>query len=347
MHSGEQNSIRPRVRRPRARPLHRHIQGDGGKFPTNLDTFTNFLPHPGEDRHIARRTRSVATVKQIAQPDEAKPILLPFLKWAGGKRWLVAQHPFLLPSSYGTYVEPFLGSGAVFFHLRPKTALISDANVELMNTYREIRKNWRKVEAALKRHHRFHSAAYYYEERSRKHRGSHESAAQFIYLNRTCWNGLYRVNLRGEFNVPIGTKTAVSLATDNFEGIAEQLENAKLIHSDFENTIDLAEKNDFMFVDPPYITRHNFNGFIKYNDKIFSWEDQERLSDALHRAKKRGVKILVTNADHQSVRSLYHGLGKMLSVTRNSILAADSNNRGETTELAVTINFEPRKEAQS
>jgi DNA adenine methylase len=286
---------------------------------------------------------AVALMKQISSIEHEKQLLLPFLKWAGGKRWLVAQHGFLFPTDFDRYIEPFLGSGAVYFNLKPDAALISDANLDLINTYKEIRKNWRLVEGALKRHHRDHCETYYYEERSRKHRSSHERAAQFIYLNRTCWNGLYRVNLCGEFNVPIGTKTAVSLDTDDFKAVAGQLKNAELQHSDFERTIDRAEKNDFLFVDPPYITNHNFNGFVKYNDKIFSWEDQERLAEATRRAKRRGVKVLVTNANHQSVRDLYRGLGKLHAITRHSVLAADSRNRGETSELAVTINFEPRK----
>jgi DNA adenine methylase len=288
----------------------------------------------------------LTVLKPIAPTHETKELLLPFLKWAGGKRWLAAQHQFLFPSDFERYVEPFLGSGAIYFHIRPEVALISDANAELINTYKAIRKNWRKVERALKRHHRYHSEAYYYEERARKHRSAYECAAQFIYLNRTCWNGLYRVNLRGEFNVPKGTKTSVSLETDDFESVASLLQTAQLAHSDFERTIDQTERNDFLFVDPPYITRHNFNGFVKYNDKIFSWEDQERLASAIQRAKRRGVQILVTNADHKSVRSLYRGLGSLHSVTRNSVLAADSNNRGETTELAVTINFEPHQKSK-
>lgn len=209
-------------------------------------------------------------------------LLLPFLKWAGGKRWLVAQHSILFPEEFERYIEPFLGSGAVYFHMRPRVALVSDANSSLIDTYREIREDWRNVANSLKRHHRNHTESYYYEERSRKHRSSHEKAAQFIYLNRTCWNGLYRVNLRGEFNVPVGTKTSVCLETDDFEGIARQLAGAELVHADFEQTIDRSANGDFLFVDPPYITRHNFNGFVKYNDKIFSWSDQERLAKAIN-----------------------------------------------------------------
>lgn len=272
---------------------------------------------------------------------DSRPILLPFLKWAGGKRWLTTQYPHLFPANFDRYIEPFLGSGAVYFHLKPNRALISDSNASLISTYKEVRSNWKNVERALKRHHRNHDEAYYYEERARKHRVAHEQAAQFIYLNRTCWNGLYRVNLRGEFNVPIGTKTAVTLESDDFEGVSAQLKHASLQHADFETTVRKATSGDFLFVDPPYITSHNLNGFVKYNNKIFSWRDQERLAIAIRETAKRGAKILLTNADHASVRNLYRGIGRHIAVRRQSILAADSNNRGSTTELAVTINFEP------
>jgi DNA adenine methylase len=273
-------------------------------------------------------------------PDN-KPILLPFLKWAGGKRWLTSQYPGIFPSQFDRYVEPFLGSGAVYFHLSPKKALVSDSNADLITTYIQIKTSWRKVEHALKRHHRNHCAEYYYEERARKHRVAHETAAQFIYLNRTCWNGLYRVNMRGAFNVPIGTKTAVTLDTDDFSGVANRLRATVLRVGDFEATIAETKKGDFLFVDPPYITSHNFNGFVKYNDKIFSWSDQERLAEAIRRAARRDVKILLTNADHHSLRDLYSKIGTHHSLARHSILAANSNNRGQTTELAVTINFDP------
>jgi DNA adenine methylase len=105
------------------------------------------------------------------------------------------------------------------------------------------------------------------------------------------------VNLKGEFNVPLGTKTAVLLNTDNFEGTASLLKRAQIVDWDFEKTIDVAQRGDFLFVDPPYITAHNLNGFVKYNEKLFSWEDQVRLREAIYRAKSRGVKVLMSNAD--------------------------------------------------
>ena len=271
--------------------------------------------------------------------DTREPILVPFLKWAGGKRWLTQKYSRLLPPAFDRYIEPFLGGGAVFFHLRPDAAILSDKNPELINAYKQMCSSWRLVRRALRRHQRLHTCDYYYEERARLHRVAHERAAQFIYLNRTCWNGLYRVNLQNVFNVPIGTKSAVLLDSDNFPLTAEVLGKSKLAVSDFEETLDLAQKNDFVFVDPPYVTRHNFNGFVKYNDRLFSWNDQERLAKAVRRAADRDVKVLVTNAAHQSIRDLYRGLGDREDLNRASVLAADSANRGITTEIAITINY--------
>ncbi len=267
-------------------------------------------------------------------------VVVPFLKWAGGKRWLTTAHPELLPAKFDRYIEPFLGSGAVFFHLKPKKALLADYNAELINAYEQLKSNWRRVAQALVRHQRNHSEEYYYRVRACKRRVDHEKAAQFIYLNRVCWNGLYRVNLRGEFNVPIGTKTSVLLPTDNFQRTSELLKSSRLVVSDFEPILDRANAGDFVFIDPPYVTRHNLNGFVKYNDKLFLWTDQERLCSAIERASSRGAMILITNANHESIRALYRRVGKQVILRRQSVLAADSANRSETTEVAVIINYE-------
>lgn len=140
--------------------------------------------------------------------------------------------------------------------------------------YRAVRSDWRRVEIELKKMQRLHSSDYYYEERSRLRRTIHTKAAQFLYLNRTCWNGLYRENLSGKFNVPIGTKSQVIMPDDDFEGASKALQNAKLVACDFEDTIKIATTGDLVFLDPPYTTAHNTNGFVKYNQKIFSWDDQ-------------------------------------------------------------------------
>src|SRR5262249_44908144 len=148
-------------------------------------------------------------------------------------------------------------------------------------------------------------------------------------LNRTCWNGLYRVNLNGDFNVPIGTKNSVLLDTDNFGKISQLLATTELRCQDYEATIDATAEGDLIFADPPYTVKHNHNGFLKYNESIFSWDDQKRLHSALVRAKIRGAHILLLNADHRSVRDLYRGFGEHRILSRKSVLAADPAYRGK------------------
>jgi DNA adenine methylase len=136
--------------------------------------------------------------------------MLPFLKWPGGKRWFVTHYADLIPRAFGRYVEPFLGSGAVFFHLKPKKALLADSNSELIETYKAVKHDPDSVLAHLRRHHRDHCHEHYYQVRDAMPRTPTTRAARFIYLNRTCFNGIYRVNLDGTFNVPIGTKTVAN-----------------------------------------------------------------------------------------------------------------------------------------
>ncbi|HEJ1761823.1 TPA: DNA adenine methylase [Pseudomonas aeruginosa] len=260
----------------------------------------------------------------------------PFLKWAGGKRWLTESHIEIFPKKFNRYYEPFLGSGAVFFSIQPEHSTLSDLNVELIETYDTIKNDWEKVLARLELHHKKHSKEYYYQIRNTNPRTPHTRAARFIYLNRTCWNGLYRVNLKGEFNVPIGTKQNAILPTDDFESLSKNLQNSTLISGDFETTIDLAADGDLLFVDPPYTVKHNLNGFIKYNEKIFSWDDQIRLSECLKRAAKRGCKIVATNAYHPAVKELYEEAFNTYALDRHSVIAASSTFRGRYEELLIT-----------
>ncbi|TXI77978.1 MAG: Dam family site-specific DNA-(adenine-N6)-methyltransferase [Dechloromonas sp.] len=244
-----------------------------------------------------------------------KNSITPFLKWAGGKRWFVQRHADLLPSTFNRYIEPFLGGGSVFFHLQPKQSLLGDTNPDLIAAYRGIKENWKGVVKSLQYHSRQHSDEHYYEVRERRPKEGVPRASRMIYLNRTCFNGIFRVNLRGEFNVPRGTKDAVLLDTDCFEQMSKLLEGADIRIADFEVLIDEARAGDLIFADPPYTVRHNFNGFVKYNEKLFSWQDQERLAKALIRAKNRGVHILATNANHLSIRELYDDYGFDLITT--------------------------------
>ncbi len=263
------------------------------------------------------------------------PIIVPFLKWAGGKRWLADRLAELASPISGKYIEPFLGSAAAYFSIRPAKALLSDTNPELIITYEAIRSNPQRIEDLLTSHQRNHSPEYYYRMRDYRPRCEFRRAARFIYLNRTCWNGLYRVNLDGRFNVPIGSKKNVLMPSDDWHLIARVLGSAQLVCCDFEATIDQASAGDFVFADPPYTVKHNHNGFIKYNNSLFSWTDQIRLRDALLRAKKRGARIVVTNADHQSLRDMYAKDFLLESMTRASVLAASAAYRGRYEELLI------------
>lgn len=260
----------------------------------------------------------------------------PFLKWAGGKRWLINAHPNLINFKFNRYIEPFLGSGAMYFHLMPEQAILSDKNKLLIDTYRCIKEDWQKVVTLLELHAKNHSMAYYYQLRSTIFNDNFERSAQFLYLNRTCWNGLYRVNKSGIFNVPKGTKDNVLLPNDDFMSTSLLLEKAILLDGDFELSIDLALDGDLLFVDPPYTANHNNNGFLKYNESIFSWDDQIRLRNSLLRAKNRGVRIIVTNADHESIKELYQGHFSLTSATRASVLSSKPKYRCKVTELIIT-----------
>lgn len=275
----------------------------------------------------------------------SKPKLVkPMLKWAGGKRWLVANHAHLFPAEFDRYREPFLGSGAVFFHLRPKDAVLSDANSRLIDCYKAVKEDWKAVWNALRALERQHSDEFYYELRDRSFPNKFREAAKFIYLNRTCFNGIYRENLKGIFNVPRGTKDTVTFPDDDFRAISTRLKRSKISCSDFSKNILEAAEGDFVFIDPPYTVRHNNNGFIKYNQRIFSWDDQVRLRDCVKIAAKNGAKILVTNASHTSIVELYKEVGEPITLSRASVIAGSPSARGSYAELAIVIGYEPSQQ---
>lgn len=268
----------------------------------------------------------------------------PFLNWAGGKRWLVSKYAAILDAPCERFVEPFLGSGAVYFHLEPKKALLSDANPRLIEAFKAVRDAPAEVLEILKVHQHRHDAAYYYHVRDQRLRKSTTRAAQFIYLNRTCFNGLYRVNLEGRFNVPKGSKDAVLLPDDDFLAWSELLRGAQLRSGDFADTIGEAGPGDLVYVDPPYTVKHNMNNFVKYNEHIFSWADQVRLHDSLVAATERGARVILSNADHRSIRTLYRDSDwAKIKLGRYSRLAASSEHRRPTTELVISNCLTPRR----
>lgn len=266
--------------------------------------------------------------------------LEPFLKWAGGKRWLTHRDNQIVPTHYERYIEPFLGSAAIFFSLPGRSYIIADSNSELIDCYEAIRTGYKEVERYLRLHHRRHCDEYYYQLRKAQPRQKYVKAARFIYLNRTCWNGLYRVNQKGKFNVPRGTKNSVLLDTDDFEGISKKLNDGTMLCQDFEKTLAFAGDGDFVFVDPPYTVKHNLNGFLRYNEKIFRWADQERLKAAISSAVERGAMVTMTNADHESIRSLYAGVCKIEKIERPSTLAGESVHRSIAGEILMRIGWD-------
>lgn len=266
----------------------------------------------------------------------------PFLKWAGGKRWFVYQHGAIFPKHYRRYFEPFLGGGAVFFYLQPHDAVLNDLNPDLIAAYQAIKDNWVGLKKSLAFHQRAHDVSedHYYATRAKNPKKLVPRASRMIYLNRTCFNGIYRVNKSGEFNVPRGSKDAVLMETDDFKTLSKLLSRTELRLGDFERIIDEAGEDDLIFADPPYTVRHNLNGFIKYNEVLFSWADQERLALALKRAAARGAKIVATNANHHSVRALYSSWDFLTrSVSRFSQISADGASRRRFEEIIITSNI--------
>lgn len=261
--------------------------------------------------------------------------LLPFLKWAGGKRWFTENYGHLLPKNFNKYVEPFLGSGAVYFYLQPETAILSDINRDLITTYTVLRDTPCELRALLQKYHNKHNYDFYYLMREYSPRKPLYIAARFIYLNRTCFNAIWRVNRKGKFNVPKGSKDSVILPTDNFEKISELLKSSHLFYNDYKTIIEKAGRGDFVFIDPPYTIKHNENGFVKYNETLFTWDDQVSLKNAVDKATERGAHVMVLNADHPSITKLYPEYRKT-KLNRSSVIAAHSPHRGKFNELCIT-----------
>lgn len=240
-----------------------------------------------------------------------------------------------MPQEFNTYFEPFLGSAALFWTLRPRNAVLSDANSELINVYTCVRDRWADVEKIILDLNTDRET--YYQIRAARPTEPHIRAAYFIYLNKLCWNGLYRVNLKGEFNVPYGANQNSAITIPgNLELCSSILGSSKIKiqRADFSESLTLAKEGDFVFLDPPYVTSHNNNGFIEYNENIFSWDDQVRLSELSKSLISRGVHVLVTNANHSAVRDLYCGM-RIVEIERTSTLASNKKFRGKITEIAI------------
>jgi DNA adenine methylase len=257
----------------------------------------------------------------------------PFLKWPGGKRWLT---PFLLEMLAGrkvkTYFEPFLGGGALFFALRPKCAYLSDINQNLINTYLQVRDNHRLLISGLRQ--LPVTKRDYYRIRGRRRHSAIHRAIDFLYLNRTAFAGIYRLNRDGEFNVPYGggKRTPSQLyETEMLVRAANTLANTTLTACDFEAAMSRAVRGDVIYCDPTYTVTHDNNGFVRYNERNFSWSDQRRLASVARAAAASGVLVIVSNAHHADVAALYADALTYV-VRRRSLLAPSPNHRREILE---------------
>ena len=256
----------------------------------------------------------------------------PFLRWAGGKQWISNRLSKLIPPYTGTYFEPFLGGGSLYFATLPKKAVLSDVNPRLIETYQQLRDAPLEVIDVLDKW--TNDEQTYYRVRRMNFDDTIPRAAQFIYLNRTCWNGLYRVNRQGKFNVPFGHHGRTIFDAQHLMDVAESLKNAEVHHADFDQILKQAQEGDFIYLDPPYTSLHDNNGFRQYNESLFSWRDQQRLGRTAVCLAERGCTVLVSNADHETVLGLYPGFPHR-RVARHSILAASSKFRRPTSELLI------------
>ena len=235
-----------------------------------------------------------------------------------------------MPERHGRYFEPFLGGGALFFSLRPKLATLSDSNAELIACYQEIRRDPGSIIAQLRK--LKNNEESYYRIRAEKPSDPTRRATRFLYLTTLAFNGIYRQNLQGKFNVPYGHKSHIDLVESlPILEAAKALRKAKLRCADFEDAVTDALPGDVVYFDPPYTVAHGNNGFLKYNAKIFSWRDQERLAKVAAALADKGCTVIVSNADHPSILSLYASF-QVLKIERQSVIAASSAFRKPTTE---------------
>ncbi len=259
-----------------------------------------------------------------------------FVRWAGSKRLLISELATYRPKSMSRYVEPFAGSACFFFFLEPEKALLGDLNPELILMYREVRRDVDLVLECFRRLPRGERAYYAVRRRDPRALAPAEAAARFIYLNRFCFNGLFRTNLEGRFNVPYGPpKKPLNAFEDRVREAATLLRNAELRAADFERIVADVRKGDFVYLDPPYVVRENSEAFSEYLPGSFASRDLERLSDALDRIDRGGATFLLSYARSSEADALARRWSKRSVSTRRNI-AGFSGARKTTNEILVT-----------
>ena len=268
----------------------------------------------------------------------------PFLKWAGGKTKLLPQYQPCLPQGWSRYHEPFLGGGALFFRLQsgekpPAVARLTDVNPELINVYRCVRDRLGPVIALLELHQLRHSKDYYYDLRAQHELPPVERAARFIYLNKTCFNGLYRENRKGRFNVPMGRYKNPGICNiEMLTAASEVLQRCEIEQEDFTNVLKHAKgKRDFVYLDPPYFPISATSNFTSYSRDAFGAEQHEQLRDVCLALAQRGVKVMLSNSNCEFVRELYTDSAFQLNeITAARSINSKAKNRGKITELLIT-----------
>jgi DNA adenine methylase len=261
----------------------------------------------------------------------------PFLKWAGGKTRLISQYKDYFPQHYQTYYEPFLGGGAVFFHLQPSHAVLTDINADLVITYRCVRDNLEELITLLQAHQQRHNSEYYYDVRNYHNGTDLTKAARFIYLNKTCFNGLYRVNSQGKFNVPVGKYKNPGICQEEVLRVASlALQKVEIKQANFAEVLNYATgTNDFVYFDPPYYPLNKTSNFTAYSNFCFDENQQIKLRDIFIELADKGVKVMLSNSDCPLIRDLYSDFNvHTISAARS--INSNAQKRGKITEVLVT-----------
>lgn len=264
----------------------------------------------------------------------------PFLKWAGGKGRLLEQYEPFLPLRCKTYYEPFLGGGAVFFHLanRCDGAVLADINPELVNVYRCVKEQVHELTEVLQWHQQHHCREYYYDLRQQHCLVSPVArAARLIYLNKTCYNGLYRENSQGQFNVPMGKYKKPAICDPSLLQLASRaLQPADIVELPFETILDWPlSRQDFVYFDPPYHPISVTSSFTRYNRYGFTASDQERLALVFRELAARGIPVMLSNSDCDLIRKLYAGF-PMHPIRAARAINSKAGKRGKIQELLIT-----------
>lgn len=273
---------------------------------------------------------------QKSQPTEETKKPKPPIKWAGGKGQLLKQFaPHFPKKGFRKYGEPFLGGGAVFFYLQPSEAVLIDSNFELINFFLVVRDKLKELMKKLDKH--VNEKEYFYKIRAinPEEINDVERASRFLFLNKTAFNGLWRVNKKGEFNVPFGKyKNPNYKGEENLSMVSEILQGKKIIHGDFEKILEYMEPGDFVYFDPPYHPISETSNFTSYTSDSFNAEDQERLAFCFRELDRIGCQIMLSNSDTEFIRDLFDGY-TLVKVNARRAINCKGQKRGPISELII------------